>query len=717
MSRSVTYNGVESATGGTIFKDMVFWVAQRVPMRNTILSHITNNDGKVVPLEKDAHILIADHARKDAPPDSYSWKYITESVEHGYAQLTDRYRIFGHPETASVHVGPSAPVKHTRTPFSAADDAALANWVLTHGQGRNGNKIFQAFAETHPWHTWQSWRSRFVKSLANLPIADLERLAMSAADLAVQATKPATRPASDQAGPKRQAEQLPKPARTPGKAPAKQVVRTSRLQAHQPTSTSPDNVQITSASAMRKERQAEKAPISSTKSGESDVDTQETMKGEFYADLLIFAEETGVEFDPDPRVGDKVVDLWDLSRAVAVQKVPLGEVDWIKVAEDLKYNWVENTGVAAELQQCYTDNLADFFEAMAGFASNLDEDVEDEQRSGPLPPESDPLSPNPPQRRNQKRSLDDHIPPGLEGSSKRRRLSRDAEIPSTPDDITGVPTTQSPSVMKAKQSRQAYSSSKKTSAPLKLPRAIEDEELDDDDEAEAQVRRIPQLDAQQSTLDVTPSQQLRSEALDVTPIPLNLGEGRGEPNEQWAGGAGSSQELEVSTSKSKATSQVSKRTLPASFMSPLKRSSPQQAEARARQPSASVREDPEEEERNSQDIRYWMEHYESLGYSRPIVIESLRRTTMTPGWPTSLLLEMLKNKQDVPSNYEGIWTDRDDQSLRYADAVKARRKSSASTRALNKAEKELDRIVHKHTQEAVDLRRRFLRAQASMRWD
>lgn len=100
-----------------------------------------------MPLEKDALLLIADHARKDVPPDSYSWKYITDSVEHGVAQLTDRYRIFGHPETARARVG-SAPVKHTRTPFSRADDAALANWVLSHSSGRTGNKIYQEFEET-----------------------------------------------------------------------------------------------------------------------------------------------------------------------------------------------------------------------------------------------------------------------------------------------------------------------------------------------------------------------------------------------------------------------------------------------------------------------------------------------------------------------------------------------------------------------------------------
>lgn len=93
-------------------------------------------------------MLIADHARKDAPSESYSWKYITESVDNGIAQLTDHYRIWGHPEEARPRAGGSAPVKNTRTPFTAADDAALANWVLSHAKGQTGNKIYQEFEET-----------------------------------------------------------------------------------------------------------------------------------------------------------------------------------------------------------------------------------------------------------------------------------------------------------------------------------------------------------------------------------------------------------------------------------------------------------------------------------------------------------------------------------------------------------------------------------------
>jgi hypothetical protein len=35
MASGITYNGVPSEEGGKLFKDVKFWVAQRVPMRST----------------------------------------------------------------------------------------------------------------------------------------------------------------------------------------------------------------------------------------------------------------------------------------------------------------------------------------------------------------------------------------------------------------------------------------------------------------------------------------------------------------------------------------------------------------------------------------------------------------------------------------------------------------------------------------------------------
>lgn len=40
MTTAITYDGVESAEGGNIFEGVKFWVAQRVPIRNELLSKI-----------------------------------------------------------------------------------------------------------------------------------------------------------------------------------------------------------------------------------------------------------------------------------------------------------------------------------------------------------------------------------------------------------------------------------------------------------------------------------------------------------------------------------------------------------------------------------------------------------------------------------------------------------------------------------------------------
>ena len=100
----------------------------------------------MVPREKDADILIADHARKDAPPGSYSWKLVTESVEHGIMQIKDRYHI-GPKPTPPRPAGSSLPGKTSRTAFSHEDDVALVKWVFSHDKHQAGNKIYQDFAQ------------------------------------------------------------------------------------------------------------------------------------------------------------------------------------------------------------------------------------------------------------------------------------------------------------------------------------------------------------------------------------------------------------------------------------------------------------------------------------------------------------------------------------------------------------------------------------------
>ncbi len=124
-----------------------------------------SNGGTVVPLEKDANIRIADHIRKDAPPGSYSWRYIDKCVHDGERVNLAHY-IIGRPEGTSRAVGSSEPAKATRTRFTTADDEILTKWVLERekiGEPIKGNKIYEELeAEVWPplpFRANRSWRT------------------------------------------------------------------------------------------------------------------------------------------------------------------------------------------------------------------------------------------------------------------------------------------------------------------------------------------------------------------------------------------------------------------------------------------------------------------------------------------------------------------------------------------------------------------------------
>lgn len=82
-------------------------------------------------------MLIADHARKDVPEGSYSWKFIKDSIENGIIQLKDRYYI-GHGQPA----GSGSSKRWKRTEFTDADDTFLARWVLSFSHNRTGTAIY-----------------------------------------------------------------------------------------------------------------------------------------------------------------------------------------------------------------------------------------------------------------------------------------------------------------------------------------------------------------------------------------------------------------------------------------------------------------------------------------------------------------------------------------------------------------------------------------------
>lgn len=162
-----------SATAGTLFKGLKFWVAMRCPSRSQFISDIKSNGGTVVPLESQADYLIADHLRKDAPPGSTSYKFIEASISEG--SITDVKQFPAGPESASIReVGSIRPAKSSRQPFTTEDDRQLFQWVKEcerKGGKIRGNEIYKQLEQANGRHTWQSWRDRYIKTLSVKPPA------------------------------------------------------------------------------------------------------------------------------------------------------------------------------------------------------------------------------------------------------------------------------------------------------------------------------------------------------------------------------------------------------------------------------------------------------------------------------------------------------------------------------------------------------------------
>ncbi|RAL62554.1 hypothetical protein DID88_004404 [Monilinia fructigena] len=147
---SIVYDGVGG--GGALFKDMKFFILQRVPMRSRWIELIKSNG--------------------DTPPGAVSWKFIDKSAKAGRLVDIEEYRC-GLPVGAAGANRARAPAsaqpgKSTRTPFTAADDRLLTKWVLKadrKGLSTKGNRIYMELEAQYPHHTYQSWLDRWKRQL------------------------------------------------------------------------------------------------------------------------------------------------------------------------------------------------------------------------------------------------------------------------------------------------------------------------------------------------------------------------------------------------------------------------------------------------------------------------------------------------------------------------------------------------------------------------
>lgn len=653
----------------TIFNGLKFWLSHKVPMRNRLksdievrhkgqtdteatLTIIQINGGKVVLLENKADMLIADHARKDSPPGSYSWKFITESVENGVLQVEDRYRIGWDPR-GEKNKASNNTQKFGRARYTPEEDAALVHWVLNSGMARQGNQLYMAFTDKYETrHPWQSWRNRFGKQYGHLDDGALRRIAANAKMLPEKpggdSPRPTTTPTAAVAAPERT-------------SPERQRTSPQRIPAvESPTASETQSTHVTDGSIYNGEEQ-------------------------FYADLDMFIEMNDTDIPRTCNLGGRSFELWDLTVSFQAQRVPAEEVDWDKVAEDLGFNWVTDRKISGQLRQYFEQNLEDFLAAMAEFHAD---DSHSEAGNEQLQPAAKPMLVTSPRSHmpstppshfltNKRPALDSDF--DVPVSAKRRRFSRDAEIPSTPDMAT---------------------------------------------------RQTPTLPNEEFTADLTPSQQLLGEFdASTTPVPLRLATAPDAPSTQQQReqhnqpkpvaaaqpAVSPARKARTLISPQKPSAPVVRRTYPQGFLqeTAAKPQLPQpKPQMQQQQKSAQQNLAQQQASDESAELKEWIKFYQSLGYEQKYVIKALMATSMSTGGAAAEAMESLKQGNGLPTHMEGVWTDRDDKALRMINATEVNKTPADGheKRRIDNAKKEALRLKNKHGDGLVELRTQFLAA-------
>ena len=726
-----------------------------------------------MPLEKNADMLIADHARKDVPPGSYSWKFIADSISKGMAQRQDKYAI-GRPATEPRPAASGGLTKGTRAPFTQAEDAVLTKYILERmrlGESTSGNAIYMEWAQNFPRHPWQSWRERWVKILRNRPMDSLKQLATLAPDDAPAPQRTNRKPTEEQASPE-PVQPQPKQTRSktadnvqpvetdhpvqsplsremPVRPSPRRITRSSKegsirpndppepTLSHQKTPPKPQ-ARLKSPKQASKNEKSPETPRTRTRakqpatessrdsaspliSHDSFMEDPETMveRNEFYRDLNEWIKVANVEIEFAPRIAGRGIELFDLTQAVVGQTLDANdsnELDWEQIAISLGFSSPKLAIAQVELEKCYNEKLLGFIEAMKAYAAEQEEDENNSESDDDVfetAPATHRVIPSSSGQGSQqrKRASDSPEPRPPGQTSKRRRIETRDEIPATPDDAirTGK--------------RQGEADSPSRSRRSRHPEVINDSQEESSNQRDQHPRTPspPRLRPKQSTLDLTPSQQLHYEDLRQHSGLADLDELEIlSPTHYQTPG---SEELGYEPTHPAPAAQK-RRNLPSSFKKGIEKPS-KPSQARRSSGHADVRQNQPERPKstyspkvkdNRDEIKKWVEHYQSLGYSHKIVVEGLERTTMTLGL-ASHVMQCLKDGQGVPSHYEGIWTDRDDKSLRLVDSVDPQHEpvTSEEQRQMRRAKKESDRIMKKHGVERMEDRRRFLAAQESMR--
>lgn len=578
-----------------------------------------------------------------------------------------------------------------------------------------------------------------------LPTEQLERLAASTPVEELKHPTSHVKPAKSvqTASPKRVNPPPPRPEQRP-------PMKSSEAQSKQPIRSPPGKTIHVDTRKDAKLQQKQVIPEPPPEASQETEDDQGV--SQFQRDFTDFMQFQGQEARLQYGIGSKKISLWNLLQIVEGQNVPPEEVDWIKVAEELGYDWSETQLVVARLRQCYEENLLPFLDAVNDFSSDGGSDGEGKaDDEADEPPDgaaatlqnrsrshSEVPSSPPAEFTRGKRPLDTTLDIAAANSVKRRRINQDVEMPSTPEEYKDMAFgnnvhQQSPSLRRSLLQHGYVPDSEASQQLPPLPRSEPmTREPATHDYRTQQARPSTELLTRQESFDVTPSQQLRSEDLDATAIPFLLDPGRREQStssdepplpsiqqlQTEAGsvtkrlGSGAPSMRESTNFSQSKPGKSARRSLPASFTSTIQK--PAMANGSRNRPPVETRtKQGSINSSNLKKIQDCVEHYESLGISNKIAVEALKRTTMVPGHLATLVIESLQQGNGIPSHHEGIWTDRDDKGLQMVTSLDLNQqpRDPQHSQRLRKAKKEHARLVNKHGAARMELRKIFLDAE------
>jgi hypothetical protein len=166
MAAPTVYTDVaeDFEVGGKLFAGKKFFVLQRVPTRNGLLDDIRANGGEIVSLESKADYMIADHYRRDCPPGTISYEFVTKSIREGELQDPEDHlagpRVGEPREPGAIN----RPTKGTRRAYTAEEDRILYKWVRdaeSLGGHLGGNEIYKQLEAKVCANQQECWRAPY----------------------------------------------------------------------------------------------------------------------------------------------------------------------------------------------------------------------------------------------------------------------------------------------------------------------------------------------------------------------------------------------------------------------------------------------------------------------------------------------------------------------------------------------------------------------------